>query len=217
MQTNKQKFMGFIGYDDFEGEQWPYGYQDYEGDNYGDNYGEQWPYGAQKQVVQKVKIPARPPVPQQAAPPEREPFTITPGGQGGAPAALTVNTTTVLSTIFTFTIPAGLKFEFNPADKEQEVLFTPFSSTTYADGNFILGELDVLLRTATGGRQMRVHHSHTLWHRPGSNIASIGKMRQWHHYAVGTPGDQVIFRFQAVGVLVAAGSALAARVRVQEI
>lgn len=169
--------------------------------------GAEWALGAppRRPAVVRTQIPVKPAVPIMGKKQVHEPFIITPGGQGGAPAVLTANASGLLTIVFQFTVPAGLYLEFNPADKEQEVLFQPFDSTS-TGAAFINGEYDVLIVSATGGRAIRVHHSHTAYDNPLSNVASLGNRRRWQHYAVAAPGDLVQTRFRSAAVLEPSGT-----------
>ena len=146
-----------------------------------------------------------------------EPFAIS--SFTGSPGAVTLvaNTANVRTLVGTYTIPTGFRFVFDPDDPYQEVLFTPFTTVGTLDANFIPGDFDVTLESATGGDVRRILHTDTLHMRPGSNISSIGHLRKWQHKFVGVPGDLVRFYFTSPTVLSTTNSVLVSRCRAGKI
>jgi len=142
---------------------------------------------------------------------DQEPFSII--SIAGAPGAFTLsaNTASTRTNIGTYQIPTGYRFVFDPSDVYQEVIFTPYTSVGTNDTNFIIGDFEVVLESATQGKAWRISHGSTIWMRPGSNVSSVGHLRKWQQKYVGVPGDNVQFYFTAGTVLSTANSVLDAR------
>lgn len=142
-----------------------------------------------------------------------EPFAISSFTGAPGAVALSVNTVNTRTQIASFTVPVGYRLVFDPEDPYQEVIFTPFTTTGTADANFVLGDFEVTIETATGGKTWRIFHSDTLHMRPASQIATTSLLRKWQHKYVAVPGDLVRFYFTSGTAFGTANSALVARVR----
>jgi len=148
-----------------------------------------------------------------------DPETFAISSISGSPGAFTLsaNTPGTRTAIGTYTVPTGYRIIFDPSDVYQEVIFTPFSSVGIEDAYFIVGDMDVVLESATGGKAWRIFHSSTIYMRPASNISSVGHLRKWQSAYIAVPGDAVNFYFTAGTALSTANSVLIARVRVGRI
>lgn len=122
-----------------------------------------------------------------------EVFDIFPGFPNTTVSSLlSVNTVQVQTAIHTFTPPTGHYIVLDPGDVTQEVLLQPYSSQGQASSNFIRGLIEIFTRTGLIGKSERVYAGGAEFHRPESNLSSIGHRRKWQLGYVVSPGDTLI-------------------------